>query len=112
MADGTEKADVNSAQSREHARVQFVVLAVAFIDQSYLAGIGHDYLVAQTLQQPTYPRRVRAGFYHDARRCSPESQRESFLGCADPILLNDVTPPVQDAVPAPAVTEVDTDRDL
>src|SRR5829696_1863083 len=51
---------IHSSQPSEVFGMQFVTLALVGVDEPYLAGIGHQNLVAQLLQQPANPRRMGA----------------------------------------------------
>jgi hypothetical protein len=87
-----------------------VALTVAAVDHAHMAGVRHDDVVPQLLEQPTDPGRVRAHLEGDTGRfprAEPATQR-SFCRLDTP-LFDDLPVFVQHAQPAEPIAEIQTD---
>jgi hypothetical protein len=82
---------VQARQSGQVLGVYLVGLSLVGVDQSQLAGVGNQYLVATLLKQPANPGRMGPGFYSDAQRGLRSEASSYGLGVgAQPALFDDL----------------------
>ena len=68
MTNRGQQLRVNTGQSSQSARIEPVVFARTFGNESHPASIGHDDFVIKALQQSHHPARVRPDFEGDSTR--------------------------------------------
>jgi hypothetical protein len=78
MLDRSQQLGIGSHQPCQRLRVETIIFPTAGTDQLHLPGIGRDNFMAQGLQYPTHPRRMRANFQGDATA----AHRTKHLGIA------------------------------
>ena len=104
-----QQPHIGPRQQRQLARIRRIVLGVAGGDPLQLARVGHDDFVTQPLQLAADPGRLRAGLQRDPPRLSGEVCIDGAGLVAEASLFHHVAVPVDDAIPADLVSQIDAD---
>ena len=107
MTDRCEELWIQSAQTRKALGVDAITLAVVGVDQTDLAGVGHQHFVAACFQHAAHPGRVGTNLDHDAHRRTALKLISQCIRCGTkPPLLDDAARVVQETKAAVAVAEI------
>src|SRR5688500_8501874 len=87
-----EQLRIQTCEASQILSIDLIGLAPVGVDEPYLAGIGHQYLVSTVLEHPAHPRRVSARLYGYAQRLlRGEASPQSLGSGAHPTLLHHLT---------------------
>jgi len=110
VPDRGRQAWIHTRDAGELLGGEAIGLVVALVDQSQVAGIRDEHVMARLLQQLGDPQRMRACFERDPRGSDAyEPLPERVRRRTQPSLLDDLAVAVADAEVAEAVAEIDAD---
>src|SRR3954454_5415826 len=112
MGDGTQNGRVHTSVTGQFLGIRLVILAITRRDGPQFPGIGYENLVTELRQQLRHPRRMRAGFDRDPSRGEGlETLREAARSTLEAAFLEDLALGIQKAELAPAIPQIDADRE-
>src|SRR3954469_13613494 len=112
MGDGTQNGRVHTSVTGQFLGIRLVILAITRRDGPQFPGIGYENLVTELRQQLRHPRRMRAGFDRDPSRSEGlETLREAARSTLEAAFLEDLALGIQKAELAPAIPQIDADRE-
>jgi hypothetical protein len=102
---GASPDTATSDYPRQRLRVQPIIFAPTFFDQTHVARMRHDPFVPQTAQQPTDPRRMHPRLQSDTAARHPCERRLQRLGRGGNFSIHhDPSGFIQNAVAAKAIS--------
>src|ERR1700686_1064290 len=113
MPHRSQKRGIDSCQSCPGPSIVPIIFSIALGDQLHLLCMRHDHFVSQLSEQPAYPRGMGSGLQCDkTSRYLSKGLLHRFRCRRQFLFHNDLACFIQNTVERPAISQIQTDRQL